>query len=317
VPALLLLPAMVVCLMVSVGTSHHPFEFAGWVFWPVAFAAFYVIAHRHEGSVNAGLASALHALSLWLLLGIASWELAWQVQRFVGAHGSWSGIAWALVPAAMLMLLPALTTKIDWPFATHRRAYLAVAGTGIGAYLCAWMLAVNVLMHGDSFPLPYLPLLNPLDLALGFSLLVLIRHALVLRDAQLAGDQSSQHVAMGGLAALGFVALNGALFRALHHLAGVPFSLPDMLHSTLVQTSLSIFWAVLALTTMLIATRRGLRIVWLCGAALLGVVVAKLFMVDLSSIGSIERIVSFVGVGLLMLVLGYFSPLPPAVEEHR
>jgi uncharacterized membrane protein len=66
---------------------------------------------------------------------------------------------------------------------------------------------------------------------------------------------------------------------------------------------------------MLFATRRGVRVVWLCGAGLLGVVVAKLFLVDLSSIGSIERIVSFVAVGLLMLVIGYFSPLPPAVEN--
>jgi uncharacterized membrane protein len=48
------------------------------------------------------------------------------------------------------------------------------------------------------------------------------------------------------------------------------------------------------------------------GAALLVVVVAKLFLIDLSGVGTIERIVSFVGVGLLMLILGYFSPLPPA-----
>jgi uncharacterized membrane protein len=39
--------------------------------------------------------------------------------------------------------------------------------------------------------------------------------------------------------------------------------------------------------------------------------------VDLSSVGTIERIVSFIGVGLLMLVLGYFSPLPPVAENHR
>ena len=54
---------------------------------------------------------------------------------------------------------------------------------------------------------------------------------------------------------------------------------------------------------------------WLTGAALLVVVVLKLFLVDLSSIGTVERIVSFVGVGLLMLVLGYFSPLPPAARK--
>jgi len=57
--------------------------------------------------------------------------------------------------------------------------------------------------------------------------------------------------------------------------------------------------------------------VWLAGAALLAAVVAKLFLVDLSRIGSIERIVSFVGVGLLMLIVGYLSPLPPAAEQRR
>ena len=119
------------------------------------------------------------------------------------------------------------------------------------------------------------------------------------------------------LALLGFIALNAALLRALNHLFGVPFTLDAMLQSTLVQTSLSIFWAVIALTAMLIATRSARRAVWLAGAALLAVVVIKLFLVDLSRIGSIERIVSFVGVGLLMLVLGYFSPLPPEVREPR
>jgi uncharacterized membrane protein len=117
------------------------------------------------------------------------------------------------------------------------------------------------------------------------------------------------------LALLGFIALNGALLRTLNHLFGVPFTLDAMLQSTLVQTSLSIFWAVIALTAMLIATRSARRIVWLAGAALLAIVVIKLFLVDLSRIGSIERIVSFVGVGLLMLVLGYFSPLPPEARE--
>jgi uncharacterized membrane protein len=62
---------------------------------------------------------------------------------------------------------------------------------------------------------------------------------------------------------------------------------------------------------MLIAARKRSRTAWLTGAALMAVVIGKLFLVDLSRIGSIERIISFVGVGLLMLVVGYFSPLPP------
>jgi uncharacterized membrane protein len=121
--------------------------------------------------------------------------------------------------------------------------------------------------------------------------------------------------AAGLLASLGFIWLNAVLLRTLHHWAHVPFDLDRMLTSTLVQTSISIFWTVLALATMLVATRRTNRIVWITGATLLGVVVAKLFLVDLSSIGTVERIVSFVVVGLLMLVVGYFSPLPPAREK--
>jgi uncharacterized membrane protein len=44
-------------------------------------------------------------------------------------------------------------------------------------------------------------------------------------------------------------------------------------------------------------------------------VVGKLFLVDQSNIDGIERIVSFIGVGVLMAVIGWFSPLPPKREE--
>jgi uncharacterized membrane protein len=62
---------------------------------------------------------------------------------------------------------------------------------------------------------------------------------------------------------------------------------------------------------MVVATRRAIRPVWICGAALMGAVVVKLFVVDLSGIGTLERIVSFLGVGVLMLLIGYLSPVPP------
>ncbi|MNR69084.1 hypothetical protein D3C85_1940770 [compost metagenome] len=39
--------------------------------------------------------------------------------------------------------------------------------------------------------------------------------------------------------------------------------------------------------------------------------VAKLFFVELSNRGGLARIVSFIGVGVLLLVVGYFAPLPP------
>jgi uncharacterized membrane protein len=79
----------------------------------------------------------------------------------------------------------------------------------------------------------------------------------------------------------------------------------------LVQAALSLLWSLTALLLMTLATRRAIRELWLVGAALMGVVVAKLFAVDLSNVGGVERIVSFIGVGALMLVIGYVAPVPP------
>lgn len=58
------------------------------------------------------------------------------------------------------------------------------------------------------------------------------------------------------------------------------------------------------------ASRQGLRGPWIGGATLLGLVVVKLFVADLSRTGTVARIVSFVGVGLLLLVIGYLAPPP-------
>jgi uncharacterized membrane protein len=206
--------------------------------------------------------------------------------------------------------------RIAWPLVRHRETYIAAAGGGIALYLSAWVIYTNLTMPGDPYPLPYIPFLNPLDLAEVFALLVLARFALqVYRERfELLHGLPNRAIA-AALALLAFLWLNGVLVRTLHHWADIPFNSGAMMASTLAQTAVSIFWTVIALATMLIATRRSSRILWLSGAVLLAVVVGKLLLVDLSRVGSVERIVSFVGVGVLMLVIGYFSPLPPVAAS--
>lgn len=108
-----------------------------------------------------------------------------------------------------------------------------------------------------------------------------------------------------------FLWLNAALIRTLHHNFGAPITRYGMSHSTLVQASLSIFWGVLGFVAMTAAARQRWRYVWTAGAALMIVVVAKLFLIDLSNVGTIARITSFLTVGALLLVTGYLAPLPP------
>ncbi|MCY1186733.1 hypothetical protein D9M73_276350 [compost metagenome] len=95
----------------------------------------------------------------------------------------------------------------------------------------------------------------------------------------------------------------------------MPFELDLLLASMRVQAGLSIVWTLMALSLMIGGHLRRHREVWLIGAALIGVVVAKLFFVELSNRGGLARIVSFIGVGVLLLVVGYFAPLPPKRVE--
>ena len=316
VPIAGLLPVLVVFAVLTASHLSHPFAYGGWVAWPVAFATFYFLCRRHEHDVALWPARFVHTAAALLVVALVTWEFAWLVDEGVKGSGSWPAIAWALVPAIALYLVPRLTQRIAWPFAAHRETYAGLVGGALALFLALWSLISNATLRGDPFPLPYVPVLNPLDLAQALVLLVLARYGLHLyrtRDPLL--DRLRPRQLLWALAALTFVWLNAILLRTLHHWGGIPFDMEALFRSTLVQTALSIFWTVLALVTMLFATRSGVRVVWIAGASLMTVVIAKLFLVDLSRVGTVERIVSFVGVGLLMLVVGYFSPLPPSRKQ--
>jgi uncharacterized membrane protein len=318
IPPLALLPVMTIAVVVQMVLGvAHPLMQGGWFAWPIAFAVFYFLCRRHEGAENSQWRLPFqHIASALLLTLLLAWEFSWQVDHAVKGGGSWPAIAWVLVPAVILHLLPKVAARGLWPIGAHRETYVATVGLILAMYLALWSLGTNATMPADPYPLPFVPILNPLDLAEVLALLILARYGLHVHKAQYPlFDRIPDAQLLGVFAVLCFVWLNAVLLRTIHHWVGVPYELEALFRSPLVQTALSIFWTSLALATMLVATRRGMRTVWLVGAGLMSVVIVKLAFIDSSRIGTLERIVSFVGVGVLMLVLGYFSPLPPARKE--
>jgi uncharacterized membrane protein len=156
--------------------------------------------------------------------------------------------------------------------------------------------------------LAYVPLANPLELASAFALLVVLRSL----DA-LGGAARPQPTAVRAavVAAGAWFLATMAVARAVHHFDGVAYDLDSLSASTTFQSALSLVWGSAALGAMVAGARSRRRGVWLVGAALMGVVVAKLFLVDLGNTGTLARVISFLGVGLLLLVVGYFAPAPP------
>jgi uncharacterized membrane protein len=227
------------------------------------------------------------------------------------SHSVWSAAAAAAGPlVAMVLWLTSRRAGALWPVSTHRRTYLVQGLTPLIALGWAWIFYADWRYEGGAGPLPYVPLLNALDLTHAFVLLSFVAWWRALAREGHAPPLPA-HWLFAALGVAVFFWLNAVLLRTIHHWADVPYRFDTLMRSMLVQAALSIFWTVQALALMFLANRRGQRTPWLIGAALMAMVVGKLFVVDLSNIGGIERIVSFIGVGLLMLAIGYLSPLPP------
>jgi uncharacterized membrane protein len=223
------------------------------------------------------------------------------------AGSAWPWLGWLMVPALLLVLLlgPALVRR--WPLRELPEAYQRSAAGVLAVVMLLWTLAANGVSNGAASPLPYLPLLNPLDLGSAFALFAAWRWA-VGSGRELIGERSRWPVVGLGLSA--FVWLNAMLVRGFHHFGDVAFRVDAWASSLAVQTGLTLLWTVTALPLMWWSARRAQRGPWMVGAALLGLVVAKLLIVDLSGSGTVTRIVSFIGAGVLMLLIGYVAPLP-------
>ena len=68
----------------------------------------------------------------------------------------------------------------------------------------------------------------------------------------------------------------------MHHYLGTPLWGLDIWSNGDVQLSLTLLWVILAFILMTFSSRRHIHQIWFVGAALLGIVVAKLLLLDLS-----------------------------------
>lgn len=306
------------------GTRQMP-DLAAWLAWAVLLAG---SEHAMRAcDLKPARLKGLHTLRSggpWLALWPAGAIL---IERWLSAApsadaaaGGWAtSAAWSnyLPTWAMMAVLALLLrrSRVDgWPTRPVADWYRAVL-VPCGAVLVLALAAVwNLGQDGTMAPLPYLPLLNPLDLTTGFALALWVAGMadLAARPGQPPGWRNGLRVA--GMV-LGYAWFNLILLRSAAHYLDIPYRFEDLAASQFVQAMLSLVWSASALVIMRYAAQRAMRRTWSVGAVLLGIVVCKLFVVDLANGGSMARIVSFVGAGLLMLLIGYFAPFPKSGTE--
>jgi uncharacterized membrane protein len=277
--------------------------------WPLVFAVQYRLLWRLQDALPAWSLRLSHAATLWLILLLLAHDAWAWVSQWLGSSSAWTWAApaWPLLLA--LALLPGLAPRLHLgPWA---KGYQGEALVPLALGLLLWFLLASSHPAGSA-PLPWLPILNPLELTQLLSLMAL---ALWLSRPELEELSARVDLSLPGLWALwggfAFVLLNTVLAHAAHHWAGVAWDAQALFDSGRLQTSVSVAWTLSALVVGWWATRKRWRGMWFVAAGLIGLVVLKLFLIDLADSGTIERIVSFIAVGVLMLLMGYVAPLPP------
>ena len=308
--ASLLLPAMIVGLLwdgaMMTFDNANPFANYGYLAWPLAFAIYAWTIARDAVPNKAWLRAPL----LWLVAIIGGMEWQYQLNHFVAESNVWHEIGWAIVP--MVIMATVMRWQAGNSDVNSKHTWLWIGCVPLALFLVGWFMLMSLHSSGNAAPLPYIPLLNPLDITLAGVLLLLLMWKRSL--AKININISATPVLAG---ILSFALLNGMLLRTLHHWAGTPFEWTSIFSNSTVQMAFTILWALTAFVLMLLAHKKGQRQIWIVGAGLMGLVVAKLFLLDLAQHGSVERIISFIGAGVMLLVMGYFAPLPPAKTNAK
>lgn len=252
-----------------------------------------------------GFPAAVHAAAL-LLFGLLWQKLVFQTAS-LWLGGVWLQLTWLAVPAAYLLLSAKARPAL---FERHPAAYRVFGGTACALAAAAWLLWANFSAPRAPAPLPYLPVFNPLELAaaalLWFGFAALPR---------LGRNENARQAGFYALCAAAFLTISAGVMRLWHFYGGTQWRFDAMMRSVGLQAGLSVVWALAAIVLMVSGNRSGRRARWMAGAVLMGVVVVKLFLVELGSSSGIERIASFIIVGLLLLLVGWFAPVPPREGE--
>ena len=302
------LPILPLVAILYLFQHKHLLAGIGMLSWMLAAVAHFGLLRVYDNG-RGRVESAWHFAGVLFLVAIMAYEVYWRMSE-AELSDVWAGSGAIVVPALAAIFIVLMRQNIAWPLQRYWSAYLAAAGVLIIVQLLA-VAAAGIDDPGNPRPLPYIPILNPFDVltivGLGVALHLIV--AMKASSGWLVSGRFRLATILWSLAV--FVLSTIAVVRGVHHLGGIPWQQRVLADSVSVQSALSIYWAILGFGGMIWGARQQNRWIWVVGTGLMALVVMKLFVIDLGNTGTVARIISFLGVGALLLVVGYYAPAPP------
>jgi uncharacterized membrane protein len=254
-------------------------------------------AMLHDAGHGEGATAWVVAAAL-VYVGLGAAVLRGAISRDIGALLLAVGSALAAIGMALALDGPALVA--GWSAEAVLVAWVAKRNDDVRGQLAA---AVFLVLAGGHVLLQEAP---PRALAYGVHSLphALVALALVLAAAVATAVTLRDSERPGQARVLGYVAAGWAVYAGSVFVVDISGAHPGTVVQN-AQFALSAFWAALGFAALLAGLARDVRPLRIAGLALLGLAVAKVFVADLASLGSMWRVASFLALGLLLLAAAY------------
>lgn len=316
-------PVTFLALISKILIQSHIYSVGIWsVSWLAVYAScygyLYINQHNENFKKIARVIPFLHISLLWMLL----------VSIFYEISGLLSSLPWGFGVVNLSVIISALSFIIlvvfilqkcnCFPMTCFNKIYWTIGLAPIALFTFCYLI-VGLYSSGVIAYWVYIPFINPLEESAAFALIMLTvwLHYSIQALSQNHSTGKMPIYMLIFIISLTFLWGNSIILRSLSQWLSISWSSYSLWHNNIVQIAFSLIWTLAAVILVTIANRYLIRSAWFAGAVIQGIVVVKLVFVDSVELAGLMRAFAFIGVALLMLVIGYLAPLPPKLASDR
>ena len=330
---LLLWIALAVSLFMSHSESYYYLsEF--WVCslaWIAAFTSCYVYLYKisSEKTNNNRLINNhvifLHISLFWMLLG---WLVRELIHIFDALPWGYEVIKWSLMATIACSIILLFYFLIKRQYITSFllvKSYWTIGLLPLIGYIVYYLIA-GLSMSGQIIYWSYIPIINPLEESAIFSLLMFSVWIKLMPNYVQFDDKTTNsgilniplpNLILVSLMTLTFLWGNSVVLRCLSQIFDITWNAYTLWHNNIVQMTASLLWMLSAVILIAIGHRYSLRKIWYSGQLIQITVIIKLISIDIQETDGLLRAFAFIGVALLMLLIGYLAPIPPKQNDEN
>ncbi|WED25367.1 DUF2339 domain-containing protein [Vibrio sp. DW001] len=350
--AIYLLAALSICFFLYRATRWLPISQLFWLspLWITLLAAFVVAPETHlewaeRGGVVVGVFALLYAFIKYDIYAAITDLIHHKIAAKRVVYGShaihFCGLAlccfiyiyqvFDLNIEEGVLLLPWFSTafisvcyvpklKNKWPLKQYLPLYQQAIVLPMVAIIASFILYSLPIFNVRIANVMWLPILNAIELT-AIATVIIVAVWLRNKNTQIAinryiPNRYSVNVQIATWCAVtGVIFAHCALARAVSDYTPTSYTLPSLWQSGIFQAGIAILWSMLAMVATSAGSRLKIVSLWWLGTLMFGLTVVKMLIIDLSNRDTIVMVFAVIFVGVVMVLVGYFSPMPKRIKS--